>query len=112
MKLVLESGTVPTVGTMLHMVKGPSIGQCWRYEGVAERHTGDHHVRCSRSHPNMGRVQKDFHPSLFGGAVVVDVHLYADRERLARWVRESATQIVLLTIGGFIAWYIATLMDH
>lgn len=104
MKLVTEAGAETRPGAMLHMTTGPSIGQAWRFERIATKHDGDHHVHVSRCHPKLGRVHKEYHPRLFGCAVVIDVKIYADRQKLMAWARNVLTQTVLLTVGGFIAW--------
>lgn len=98
-------------GAMLHIASGPQAGQAWRFERICERANGEHAVRVSRSHPRMGRIRKEFHPRVFGASVVIDVTWYADRARWIKFAQECVTQIVLLTLGGLIAWVIAVWGD-
>lgn len=102
---ISDPATGATVGTgaILRPVAG---GRAWRLEGPVE-HRGEHHLRCSQSHPRMGRVTRVFHPSAFGLVITVSVEFYRDRARLARTLHEVATQAVLLTVGGLIAWFLA-----
>lgn len=99
-------------GTMLHMISGPSAGQAWRLEKVATKNDGDHHLHVSRSLPKLGRVHREFHPRLFGCAVVVDVKIYADVQRLKRLATFVVQQFILLFIGGVVAYLIADYMSH
>jgi hypothetical protein len=108
----MHEGTGKTVeiGSVVHLVAGPSAGQAWRVERIMPRPDG-HKIHCSRSHPRIGRVLREFPPHLFGCRVVVDVAWYRDRARLHRWASACALQAVLLTIGGVIAWLIAEFGD-
>lgn len=50
----------------IRCVAGPLTGQAWRYEKIIERDRNGHRVHCTRSHPKLGRVHREFHPSVFG----------------------------------------------
>lgn len=112
MKLVTEAGAECAPGTMLHMTHGPSIGQAWRYERVAPRTSGEHHVCVSRCHPRVGRVSKEFHPRIFGCEVVVDVKIYADRQRIMGVLHAIGVQAIGLTAGGIVAWIVAEYLSR
>jgi hypothetical protein len=104
------TGKIIAIGSIVHLVAGPSVGQAWRVERVIPRADG-HKIHCSRSHPRTGRMHREFPPHLFGCRVVVDVAWYRDRARLHRWASACVLQVVLLTIGGVIAWLIAEFGD-
>lgn len=101
-----ETGDVVDPGSVIHMTTGPSVGQAWRFERIIPHEDG-HKIHCTRSHPRMGRIHREFHPRLFGCHVVIDVKWYRDRTRITRCFTASVTQLVLLVIGGLIAWLIA-----
>jgi hypothetical protein len=107
MQLMHEgTGEIVEIGAVVHLVAGPSVGQAWRVERVVP-HPDGHKIHCSRLHPRIGRVCREFPPDLFGCRVVIDVAWYRDKDRLYRWLSACALQAVLLTIGGVIAWLIA-----
>jgi hypothetical protein len=56
----------------------------WRLERHVCR-KGDHMVHVSRSHNHMGRVHREFHPSIFGLTIEVDVVWYRDVRHAAHW---------------------------
>ena len=90
MKLVNSaSGSEINCGTMLHMVAGPTLGQAWRYERITPHDTDGHRVHCTRVHPRMGRVHREFHPRVFGATVVIDVRWYRDIHHTAHraWLK-------------------------
>lgn len=101
-----ETGDVVNPGTVIHMTAGPSVGQAWRFERIIPHEDG-HKVHCTRSHASMGRLHREFHPRVFGCHVVIDIKWYRDRTRMTQWLSASMTQLVLLVIGGVIAWLIA-----
>jgi hypothetical protein len=101
-----ETGDVVDPGSMIHVTAGPSVGQAWRFERIIPHQDG-HKIHCTRSHPRTGRLHREFHPRVFGCHVVIDVKWYRDRQRMAGWASAVLTQLVLLTVGGVIAWLIA-----
>lgn len=111
-RVVNSEGAEIVSGTMLHMTSGPAAGQAWRLEKVAHKPDGEHHLHVSRSVPKLGRVHKEFHPRLFGLAVVVDVKFYADTVKLRAALRAIGAQSVLLTSGGVIAWAVGEYLNH
>lgn len=95
-------------GAMIHMVSGPKAGQVWRFERIIEHPVDGHRMHVSRSDPKMGRrVHREYHPSVFGCSVVIDVHWYADRARFLRGLHFAIFQAVLLTVGALIAALVA-----
>ncbi|MFJ3779797.1 hypothetical protein ACIPX0_49860 [Streptomyces sp. NPDC090075] len=94
-------------GTMLHMVAGPRVGEAWRFEKIIEHHTDGHRVQVTRTHPKLGRIPREYHPRLFGCSVAAEVRWYADKRRLRNGLHFIASQAVLLTLGGVIAWLVA-----
>lgn len=112
MKLVdRETAEEIIPGRALHIASGPAMGQMWRYEHITPHHTEGHHLVCSRRVPRMGRVVRTFHPSVFGLEIVIDVKIYADRQKVMHAFAWMGTQLFLLIIGGFIAWAIAEYMQ-
>lgn len=107
-QLTDTTGAMVPLGTMVRPIEG---GRAWRAESIVE-HRGEHRVRCSQSHPRMGRVQRTFHPSAFGLVITVSVEFYRDRAWFMRQIHECALQAVLLTVGGVIAWIIAEYGQH
>ncbi|MFF1676097.1 hypothetical protein ACFVYG_08700 [Streptomyces sp. NPDC058256] len=108
MKLVSSAtGRQVDPGTILHMQSGPTAGQTWRFERIAERRDGEHHIRVSRTGGKLGRVQREYHPSIFGCAVTVDIRWYVDHVRLARALRAAVAQTTVLTVAGIVAWIVA-----
>jgi hypothetical protein len=104
MKLVhAETARVINPGSMLHATSGPA----WRYERIVPHPVDGHRVHVSRHHPKLGRVHKEFHPSIFGCCVVIDVKFYADTAKIKHCISVLGTQLILLTLGGFIAWWVA-----
>lgn len=83
-------------------------GESWRYEHHEGEHAVNEHtlIHCSRL-SKAGRVHRTFHPRVFGCVLVVDATLYVDRRKVKQFATFWATQMMLLTVGGFIAWYIA-----
>lgn len=86
-------------------------GECWRYEHHEgnERVTEHTLIHCSRL-TKAGRVHRTFHPRVFGCVLTVDATLYVDRAKVRQFLTFWAIQLTLLTVGGFIAWYIAHTM--
>jgi len=87
-------------------------GQSWRYEHhEGEAHTVTEHtlIHCSRL-TKVGRVHRVFHPRVFGCVLSVDATLYVDRQMVRKFMTFWGVQLTLLTVGGFIAWYIAHTM--
>lgn len=83
-------------------------GECWRYEhheGSSERVTEHTLIHCSRL-TKAGRVHRTFHPRVFGCVLTVDATLYVDKAKVTKFLTFWAVQLTLLTVGGFIAWYI------
>ncbi|MGW7514155.1 hypothetical protein ACWGJ2_00985 [Streptomyces sp. NPDC054796] len=108
MDLINDATATPVEpGDTIHMVSGPNAGQAWRFEKVIEHATDGHRVHVTRLHPKFGRVHREYHPSLFGCSVAIDVQWFADKRRLLQGLYVVASQSVLLTVGGIIAWLIA-----
>ncbi|AGP58329.1 MULTISPECIES: hypothetical protein [Streptomyces] len=108
MQLINDAtASVVEPGSMIHMVSGPTAGQVWRFERVIDHATDGHRVHVTRPHPKLGRIHREYHPRLFGCSVAIDVHWYADKHRLLRGLYVVASQTVLLTLGGIIAWLVA-----
>lgn len=107
MKLVDQAGREVVLGAMVHAVASPILGQAWRLENVHRTLEGEHRIQCSRYSPRMGRVHKIFHPRVFGLEVVIDVRVAADRASIMRALHVAAGQLLLLTMGGVIAWVVA-----
>lgn len=101
-----ETGTVVDPGSVLHLASGPSTGQAWRFVRIVEHEDG-HKIQCSRSHPKLGRVHREFHPHLFGCHIVIDVKFYADRVRILRAVRSMAVSGAGAFGAAVVAWLVA-----
>lgn len=117
MRLV-NSGTGADValGTMLHVVSGPSLNAAWRYEAIAPRSEGDHLVRVSRIHPRMGRVHTHMHPKVLGCHIVVDL-VWHERCRLVlhhAWLKGDdylmAGFVALLPLAIFERFHMADML--
>jgi hypothetical protein len=72
-----ESGALVPLGTMLHTAHPSARPGTWRLENHNVRN-GEHVLHVSRSHPRMGRVHREFHPTVFGLTVEIDVVWYRD----------------------------------
>ena len=74
MKLVscVTGEEIPT-GRILHVQTGATVGHAWKFEKIAERADGVHHVHVSRPGGRKGRIHREFHPSLFGCAITVEI---------------------------------------
>ncbi|MEU6260180.1 hypothetical protein ACFUEN_29755 [Streptomyces griseorubiginosus] len=105
---LIHDATASTVepGATLHMVSGPKAGQAWRFEKITEHATDGHRVNASRLHPKFGRIHGEFHPGLFGCSVEIDVHWYADRQRVLRAVGHTATTAVSAFAAAVVAWLV------
>lgn len=101
-----ETGAVVEQGAILHMTSGQSINQAWRFERIIPNPDG-HRIHCTRSHPKMGRLPREFHPDVFGCHVAADTRWYAHCHRMVRWLYASVSQAFLLTAGGIVAWLVA-----
>lgn len=55
----------------------------------------------------MGRVNRTFHPSLFGCHVVVSVRAYRDWNTIERTAQKLVSQTLALVLGGIVAWLLA-----
>ena len=102
----IESGRTIDPGTTIHMSAGTSAGKAWRYEKITPYEDG-HKIHCTRSHPKLGRMHREFTPSLFGCTVVVDVAFYADRTRMLNALRKLAVSGVGAVVAAIIAWVVA-----
>ncbi|MEU6351114.1 hypothetical protein ABZ896_17540 [Streptomyces sp. NPDC047072] len=105
---LIHDATASTVepGTTIHLVSGPKAGQAWRFEKITEHATDGHRVLASRLHPKFGRIHWEFHPELFGCSVEIDVHWYADRQRVLRAVGHAATTAVSAFTAAVVAWLV------
>lgn len=72
-----DTGEVVPLGTMLHTAHPSARPGTWRLESHVPRGS-EHAVHVSRFHPRMGRVHKEFHPSIFGLVVEIDIVWYRD----------------------------------
>lgn len=102
-----ETGRVIAPGRMMRHEDGTS----WRYEHAeTDRAVTEHTlIHCSRL-TRVGKVHRTFHPRVFGAVLSVDATLYVDRQKVRQFLTFWAVQLTLLTVGGFIAWYIAHTM--
>ncbi|MFJ8158540.1 hypothetical protein [Streptomyces sp. NPDC094468] len=74
MKLVsCVTGEEIAIGRILHGQLGPTAGKAWRFENIAPRPDGAHHIRVSRCGGRMGRIRGEFHPSFFGCEISIEV---------------------------------------
>lgn len=73
MRLINALGQEIEKGARLRAIAGKEIGQVWHFSHVLEHPTDGHRVHVTRRHPRMGHLHKEFHPSVFGLSVVVDV---------------------------------------
>lgn len=73
MRLINAQGVEVQPKTRLHVVEGRAAGQVWQYSHVVEHPVDGHRVHVTRRHPRMGHVHKEFHPSVFGLHVLVDI---------------------------------------
>ncbi|MDI5964063.1 hypothetical protein [Streptantibioticus silvisoli] len=102
----IESGRTIDPGTTIHVSAGTSAGKAWRYEKITPCEDG-HKIHCTRSHPKLGRIHREFTPSLFGCTVVIDVAFYADRARMLSAFRRLAVSGVGALVAAIIAWVVA-----
>ena len=84
----VETGAVVPLGTMLHTAHPSARPGTWRLENHLPKGT-EHVLHVSRSHPRMGRVHREFHPSVFGLTVEIDIVWYRDIRHTAHrcWVK-------------------------
>ncbi|MFE9769809.1 hypothetical protein ACFYPC_35695 [Streptomyces sp. NPDC005808] len=86
MKLVSRvTGKEIKQGRTLHGQAGAATGLAWRFERISLHRDGVHHVHVSRPGGKLGRIHREFHPSVFGCEVTVEITW-----RLA--VRHAATR--------------------
>ncbi len=102
----IESGRTIDPGTTIHMSAGTSIGKAWRYEKITPHEDG-HKIHCTRSHPRLGRIHREFTPSLFGCTVVIDVKFYADRARMLASLRRLVISGAGALGAALVAWVVA-----
>lgn len=74
MKLVsCVTGEEIRTGRTLRAQTGAVTGQAWKFERIAERADGIHHVHVSRPGGKLGRIHREFHPSVFGCEITVEI---------------------------------------
>ena len=74
MKLVSRvTGQEIPAGRTLHGQTGSAAGLAWRFEGIAQRPDGIHHVHVSRPGGKLGRIHREFHPSMFGCEITIEI---------------------------------------
>ncbi|WP_427168761.1 hypothetical protein ACQF4J_46880 (plasmid) [Streptomyces sp. C1-1] len=74
MKLVsCVTGEEIQVGRTLRVQTGAAAGQAWKYERIAPRPDGVHHVHASRPGGKLGRIHREFHPGAFECEITVEI---------------------------------------
>ncbi|MFI9835209.1 hypothetical protein ACIHIX_46985 [Streptomyces sp. NPDC051913] len=74
MKLVsCVTGEEIQAGRTLRVQTGADTGQSWKFERIAERGDGMRHVHVSRPGGKLGRIHREFHPSVFGCEITVEI---------------------------------------
>jgi hypothetical protein len=96
-------------GEILHAQTGPTAGRAWRFEGIAERPIGAHHVHVSRSGGKLGRIHREYHPGVFGCEIKIDVTW---RQRTKNRVQRMRTKIDDYLMAGAFALVPLALFEH
>lgn len=73
MRLINAQGTEISPGARLVAIKGAETGTRWTLSHVLEHPVDGHRVHVTRRHPRLGHVHREFHPSVFGLRVIVDI---------------------------------------
>ncbi|WP_331740742.1 hypothetical protein OG613_47015 (plasmid) [Streptomyces sp. NBC_00015] len=75
MKLIsCATGREIEAGRKLYGQSGAAAGLAWRFERIAPRRNGVHHVHVSRpGGRKLGRIHREFHPSVFGCEITVEI---------------------------------------
>ncbi|MFJ8142621.1 hypothetical protein [Streptomyces sp. NPDC096013] len=74
MKLVsCVTGEEIQTGHILRVQTGATAGHAWKFEKIAQRADGVHHVHVTRHGGKVGRIHREFHPSIFGCEIKVEV---------------------------------------
>lgn len=103
-----ETGKVVPLGTMLHTAHPSARPGTWRLERHVPR-GDDHALHVSRSHPRMGRIHKEFHPTVFGLIVELDIRWYRDIRHTCHRIWIKCGDGVVL---GFLALPALGLFEH
>ncbi|MFE7077128.1 hypothetical protein ACFU96_44290 [Streptomyces sp. NPDC057620] len=67
------TGKEITAGRKLLGQSGSAAGLAWKFEGITEHRSGVHHVHVSRPGGRFGRIHREFHPSVFGCEITVEI---------------------------------------
>ncbi|MET8030616.1 hypothetical protein [Streptomyces avermitilis] len=74
MKLIsCATGREVEAGRRLYGQSGDAAGLAWKFERIIERRSGVHHVHVSRPGGKLGRIHREFHPSVFGCEITVEI---------------------------------------
>jgi hypothetical protein len=93
---------------MLHTAHPTARPGTWRLEHHSLK-AGDHVLHVSRVNPRYGRVHREFHPSVFGLTVELDVVWYRDIRHCGHVLWSKVGDGVML---GFLALPALGLFEH
>lgn len=82
-------------GAMLHVTTGPRTGEAWRFEKITPHATDGHRVHCTRRHPRIGRIHREFHPGVFGARVMIDITWHRHVRNVVRHAWSKADDYLL-----------------
>lgn len=110
MKLISNvTGLEINCGDILHAQIGPTAGRAWRFEGIAERPDGVHHVHVSRSGWQFGRIRREYHPGVFGCEIKIDITWLQRTKNCAHRVRAKIDDYLM---AGAFALVPLALFEH
>lgn len=95
--------------TTIRCVAGPLTGQAWRYEKIIVREGNGHRVHCTRSDRRLGRIHREFHPSVFGCRVEREITFRIHIVNLAHHARSKFDDYLL---AGIIALIPLAVFEH
>ncbi|MFE5369231.1 hypothetical protein [Streptomyces mirabilis] len=96
-------------GETLHMTSGPSAGRAWRFEHIAEKPDGKHHVHVSRCGGKLGRIHREYHPGVFGCEIKIDITWRMHVSNSARHMRSKIDDYLM---AGAFALIPLALYEH
>lgn len=107
--LVTRTGQEIEKGSKLHATSGAVAGTVWRYEHIAERPDGAHHVHVSRCGGKLGRVHRELHPSVFGLEIKIHITFVKHTANVVRHVRSKIDDYLM---AGAFALVPLALYEH
>lgn len=96
-------------GCTLHATSGPQLGKAWRFEHIAERPDGAHHVHVTRSGGKLGRIHREFHPGVFGCEIKIDITW---RQGVRHYAHHAWTKVDDYLMAGAFALVPLAFFEH